>query len=62
MKYTGERIIPEENFCGPETNIYKEHVARYPFSSKYTNGEKVLDIEKFPDLILNIKEMELQYE
>ena len=44
MKYTGERIIPKENFCGPETNIYKEHVARYSFSSKYTNGKKVLDI------------------
>ena len=44
MKYTGERIIPEENFCSQETNIYKEHIARYLFSSKYTNGKKVLDI------------------
>lgn len=44
MKYTGERIIPEETFCGPETNIYKEHVARYYFASKYIKGKKVLDI------------------
>ena len=44
MKYTGERIIPEESFCGPETNIYKEHVARYNFASKYIKGKKVLDI------------------
>jgi len=44
MKYTGERIIPEESFCGPETNIYKEHVARYNFASKYIKSKKVLDI------------------
>jgi len=44
MKYTGERIIPKESFCGPETNIYKEHVARYNFASKYIESKKVLDI------------------
>lgn len=44
MKYTGERIIPEESFCGPETNIYKEHAARYNFASKYIKSKKVLDI------------------
>ncbi len=44
MKYTGERIIPDESFCGPETNIYKEHVARYNFAAKYTKSKKVLDI------------------
>ena len=44
MKYTGERVIPEEEFCGPKTNIYKEHVARYQFASKYTKSKKVLDV------------------
>ncbi len=44
MKYTGERIIPEEKFCGPDTNIYKEHIARYIFASKYTKSKNVLDI------------------
>jgi len=44
MKYTGERVIPKENFCGPNTNIYKEHAARYDFTSKYVKSKKVLDI------------------
>jgi O-antigen biosynthesis protein len=44
VKYTGERVIPEEEFCGPKTNIYKEHVARYQFASKYTKSKKVLDV------------------
>lgn len=44
MKYTGERIIPKEEFCGPNTNIYKEHAARYEFASKYIKSKKILDI------------------
>jgi len=44
MKYTGERIIPDQSFCGPETNIYKEHIARYNFAANYTKSKKVLDI------------------
>ena len=44
MEFTGERIIPKEDFCGPNTNIYKEHVARYEFASKYIKSKKILDI------------------
>lgn len=44
MKYTGERFIPDNNFCGPKTNIHREHMARYKFASKYVKGKKILDI------------------
>ena len=44
MKYTGERIIPEDSFCGPKTNIYKEHFSRYNFAAQYVKNKKILDI------------------
>ena len=44
MKYTGERFILGNNFCGPDTNIHKEHISRYQFASNYTKGKKILDI------------------
>jgi len=44
MKYTGERFILGENFCGPDTNIHKEHISRYQFASNYIKGKKILDI------------------
>lgn len=44
MKYTGERIIPNENFCGNGTNAYLEHSERYNFAAQYVEGKIVLDL------------------
>jgi len=44
MKFTGERIIPNENFCGSNTNAYLEHTARYNFAAKFVAGKKILDL------------------
>jgi len=44
MRFTGERIIPEKEFCGSESNIFKEHIARYKFARKFIRKKKVLDI------------------
>ena len=44
MKFTGERFIPGDNFCGPDTNIHKEHVSRYEFACDYVKDKKILDI------------------
>ena len=44
MKFTGERIIPDENFCSKSSKAYLEHEARYNFASKFVNGMKILDI------------------
>jgi O-antigen biosynthesis protein len=44
MKFTGERIIPNENFCGSNTNAYLEHTARYNFATKFVAGKKILDL------------------
>lgn len=44
MKFTGERIIPDENFCSESSKAYLEHMARYNFASKFVRGMKVLDI------------------
>ncbi len=45
MKFTGERLIPRDETCGPETEIYKEHFARYNFAYKFLKSDfTVLDI------------------
>ncbi len=44
MKFTGERFIPGDNFCGPDTNIHKEHISRYEFACNYIKDKKILDI------------------
>ena len=44
MKFSGERIIPGENFCSKSSKAYLEHEARYNFASKFVNGMKILDI------------------
>ena len=45
MQFTGERLIPKDKKCGPETEIYKEHFARYEFSCKFLESSfTVLDI------------------
>ncbi len=41
MKFTGERMIPEEN---KGTVIWAEHLVRYIFSSQFVRGKSVLDI------------------
>ena len=43
MKFTEERLIPRNKFCGPNTNSYKEHIARYKFANQFVVGKTVLD-------------------
>lgn len=40
MKFTGERVIPDET----PKNIFLEHVSRYSFASKFVKKKLVLDI------------------
>lgn len=44
MKFTGERIIPEDKNSSPQTLIYKEQMERYFMTSEYIKGKKVLDV------------------
>ena len=45
MKFTGERLVPFDEICGPETEIYKEHITRYEFAHRFIKtGDTVLDI------------------
>lgn len=45
MKFTGERLIPKDKQCGPETEIYKEHMKRYEFAQTFIQKDDVvLDI------------------
>jgi ubiquinone/menaquinone biosynthesis C-methylase UbiE len=45
LKFTGERLVPKDKICGPETEIFKEHIERYEFACKFIkNKENVLDI------------------
>ena len=44
MKFTGERIVPNKNFCGESTKAYLEHSARYNFATKFVKNKKILDI------------------
>jgi ubiquinone/menaquinone biosynthesis C-methylase UbiE len=41
LKFTGERMIPEEN---KGSVIWAEHLVRYIFSSQFVRGKTVLDI------------------
>ena len=53
MKFTGERIVPKDKICGPETEIYKEHIARYEFACKFIKkNDTVLDLACGVGLVL----------
>jgi ubiquinone/menaquinone biosynthesis C-methylase UbiE len=38
-EFTGERVIPDQ----VEPDLWSEHLARYAFASRYTEGKRVLD-------------------
>ena len=42
MKFTGERLVPKDKTCGSETEIYKEHIARYQFAKKFINNNNII--------------------
>ena len=45
LKFTGERLVPQDNQCGPETEIYKEHIRRYAFAKRFIkSNDTVLDL------------------
>jgi len=43
MKFTGERIIPDEDECSISTDTFQEHATRYEFATKFVKGDKILD-------------------
>lgn len=44
MKYTGERVIPEELRNQENRVILDEHIERYEFALSFVRGRKVLDV------------------
>ena len=45
MKFNGERLVPKDKQCGPETEIYKEHMKRYEFAQTFIKkDDNVLDL------------------
>jgi len=44
MKFTGERMIPGTEECSSKSSIFKEHVERYKFASRFVKDKVVLDI------------------
>src|SRR3989338_7633286 len=44
MGYTGERLIIGNEKCGPQTDIYQEHIARYKFAQQFVENKTVMDI------------------
>jgi len=42
LKFTGERLVPKDKQCGPETEIYKEHMKRYEFAQTFLKTDDVV--------------------